>query len=340
MEQAFTAVIMSQLFDVTTDAIIVVDIEQRILIFNKGAEAVFGYHAEDMLGEALDMLIPSRHLVVHREHIQQFAKGANASRRMGERREIYGLRRDGTEFPAEAGISRLNVDGKLVFAVILRDITERRKWEEQIRAKSNQLAVLNERNRLARELHDAVTQSLFSANLMADVLPRLWESQPERGRQQLEDIKMLTRSALAEMRALLLELRPNALTSNKLSALLQQLIEAATSRSGIKFELLADEQIHLPAEPQIAFYRIAQEALHNITKHSQARTALAQISLLPKVAMMLIHDDGQGFKFEGIGGTHLGLRIMQERADEVGAKLSIESEPGNGTDILVTWNNH
>lgn len=337
MQSIIVDQIMEQLFNVTTDGIIVVDDKQYIISFNRGAEIIFGYTADEIVGQPLSLLLPKRYLNQHRHHIDAFAHSDVTSRRMGERREIHGLRRDGTEFPAEAGISKLIADGKMVFAVILRDMTESKQWEDQLRAKSNQLAVLNERNRLARELHDAVTQSLFSASIMADILPRLWESNQERGLQQLNDIKMLTRSALSEMRALLLELRPNALTDNKLSALLQQLSEAAASRSGIKFTVLGDEQIRLPGVVQIAFYRIAQEAMHNITKHSQATTATVQISLLPKQSMMLIQDDGRGFKFEGIEGTHLGLRIMSERAQEIGATLNVESEPGTGTSVLVSW---
>ena len=192
---------------------------------------------------------------------------------MGERRVISGRRKDGSEFPAAAGISKLEQGGQQLFAVILRDVTEQRRLEDEARTQSTQTAITAERNRLARELHDAVTQSLFSASIMAEVLPKLWESDREKGLAQLQDIRQLTRSALAEMRTLLLELRPTAIMDSKLSELLAQLAEATSCRSGVNVTVQADEQRHLPGEVQVAFYRIAQEALHNVSKHSKAQQA-------------------------------------------------------------------
>ena len=339
MNTGLTAVMSTQLFNVTSDAIIAVDGAQCILEFNRGAELLFGYSAPEVFGKPLDLIIPARFVAAHQHHVSSFAHGPDASRRMGERRTVLGLRRDGSEFPAEAGITKLQDGERMIFVVMLRDVSERKRLEDEAHTKSNQLAILNERNRLARDLHDSVTQSLFSASIMADVLPKLWRENQEKGEQQLEDIRLLTRGALAEMRSLLLEMRPNALIDNKLSDLIKQLAESTASRCRMKIEVTADEQHKLPAEVQVAFYRIAQEALHNIAKHSQASAASVQLSLLLRSSMMLIHDDGRGFVFTGIDGTHLGLRIMRERSDEVGAKLHIESEAGTGTDVLVTWSN-
>jgi signal transduction histidine kinase len=227
-----------------------------------------------------------------------------------------------------------------MFAVILRDVTNQHQLEQEARARSAQTAVVAERNRLARDLHDAVTQSLFSASIMAEVLPKLWESDREKALVQLHDIRQLTRNALAEMRTLLLELRPTAITDSKLSELLTHLAEATHCRSGVTVTVHADEQRRLPGEVQVAFYRIAQEALHNVAKHSRAKAADVQLSLLPRQAMLLIHDNGCGFNYTGnnsIGATHLGLRIMHERAEEVGATVQIESAIGQGTDVLVNW---
>ena len=337
MSHDLTAKLMAQLFDVTSDAIIVVDAEQRIVQFNRGAEKIFGYRADEVLGRTLDMLLPQRFAHIHQTHVQQFGTGADSARDMGERRAISGRRKDGSEFPAAAGISKLEQGGQQLFAVILRDVTEQRRLEAEARAQSTQAAIATERTRLARDLHDAVTQSLFSASLMAEVLPKLWESDREKGLAQLQDIRQLTRSALAEMRTLLLELRPTAIIDGKLSELLAHLAEATSSRSGVSVAVNADEQRRLPGDVQVAFYRIAQEALHNVSKHSRAKCANVQLSLLSRNASLLIHDDGRGFEYTGIGATHLGLRIMHERAEEVGASVQIESAPGQGTDVLVNW---
>ncbi len=332
-----SAILMTQLFDVTSDAIIIVDANQTIIRFNRGAERIFGYSSTEITGKPLTVLLPMRFASLHGDHIRTFAASDDHARAMGDRRSIFGLRKNNTEFPAAAGISKLSHADGPVFAVILRDVTDQRQLENEARTLSILNAVAAERSRLARDLHDAVTQSLFSANLMAEVLPLVWKTDPQQALTQIQDIKQLTRSALAEMRALLLELRPTAIMDAHLSDLLGQLAEATHSRSGIDVTVEADERKQLPGKVHVSFYRIAQEALHNVSKHSKARSANIQLSLLPRSARMLIHDNGRGFEYNGIGATHLGLRIMHERATEVGAKLQIESVANQGTDVLVDW---
>ncbi len=328
--------LIAQVCDVTSDAVIALDHQHRVIYFNSGAEQIFGYSAEDVLGQSINLLLPERFRAAHGVHITRFGEGQDIARRMAERREIYGLHKQGHEFPAEAGIVRLPSEG--VYAVILRDVAERKHYEAELRTTSTQLAVLSERNRLARELHDAVTQSLFSASLIADALPQMWTQDQVQGWRHLQDIRQLTRNALAEMRTLLLELRPDALTRSKLSDLLKQLAETTTGRSGVQITVEAEEQAQLPAEVQIALYRIGQEAMNNIVKHSGANTASVRLGIQAKSATLLIEDDGCGFVVEDRAGTHLGLRIMQERADEIEAQLQIESQVGTGTTILVIWN--
>ena len=198
-------------------------------------------------------------------------------------------------------------------------------------------AVTAERQRLARDLHDAVTQTLFSASLIAEVLPRLWERNQEEGRRRLAELRELTRGALAEMRTLLLELRPTALTEASLGDLLRQLAEAITGRARVPITLTVEGQRSLPPDVQVAFYRIAQEALNNIAKHSGASRAAVSLSCQPEKVELRISDDGCGFVVARISSDHLGLGIMRERADAIGAALDIKSEPGHGTQVVVTW---
>jgi len=146
---------------------------------------------------------------------------------------------------------------------------------------AQELAAVKERQRLARDLHDAVTQTLFSASLIAEVLPRLWERHPEEGRRRLEELRQLTRGALAEMRALLLELRPAALTETGLGDLLRQLAEAITGRARVPITVTVEGQRPLPPDVQVAFYRIAQEALNNVAKHASASQVTVSLRCLP-----------------------------------------------------------
>ncbi|MDT8305133.1 MAG: GAF domain-containing protein [Anaerolineae bacterium] len=201
-----------------------------------------------------------------------------------------------------------------------------------------QAATQEERQRLARELHDAVTQTLFSASLIAEVLPELWEKDEALARQRLADLHALNRGALAEMRTLLLELRPVALVESNLPELLQQL--AAALRGRCQFEVaLAVEGTPpaggLPPEVQVAMYRIAQEALNNIAKHAAASRVEIQLAFGAAGVLLEIADDGRGFDAGAGRPDSFGLAIMHERAAKIGAELQIESAPGAGTRLSV-----
>ncbi len=209
---------------------------------------------------------------------------------------------------------------------------------------AQELAVMQERQRLSRDLHDSVSQALFSASLSAEVLPRLWERDPDKARICLEELHRLTRGALAEMRTLLLELRPEALIKRELGELLRQLAEAITNRVRVPVNLTVEGHCSLPPEVQVALYRIAQEALNNVAKHagaSQVAISLRYPSLDREEEKggveLCISDDGQGFNLDGISPQHLGLDIMRERAEAIGATLEIESQRGHGTRIAVVW---
>jgi len=199
------------------------------------------------------------------------------------------------------------------------------------------LAVLEERQRLARNLHDAVNQSLFSAGLIAEVLPRLWDRDQPLARQSLEDLRRLTRGAMAEMRALLAELRPSTLTDADLGDLLRLLGNAFTGRTNIPARVTVVGQGVLPAEVQVAIYRVCQEALNNVAKHAVA--SMVEISLKHKdtAIELSIRDDGQGFDPERTTSGHYGLSMMHERAEAVGALLSITSQPSHGTELTIRW---
>ena len=194
-----------------------------------------------------------------------------------------------------------------------------------------------ERIRLARELHDAVSQTLFSASLIADVLPRLWARDPGEGERRLEDLRRLTRGAMAEMRTLLVELRPSTLAKADLTDLLRQLAEAMTGRAQIKVAMDIEPVPPLPEEVKVALYRIAQEALNNIVKHAQAQCV--ELALRTEAAMITLRicDDGRGFDPSDVPAGHFGLGNIHERAEGIGAEVIIDSALGCGTQIAVTW---
>ncbi len=202
-------------------------------------------------------------------------------------------------------------------------------------ANAEDAAVAAERNRLARDLHDAVTQTLFSASLIAGVLPQIWERDMDEGRKRLEELQGLTRGALAEMRTLLLELRPSTLTESSLAELLRHLTQAIGGRSRLPIELIIEGERPLAPETQVALYRIAQEALNNSNKYAAAGQVTVRLSFPANEVVLSVADNGRGFDPADVPPHSLGLGIMQERAQKIGATLTIESEIGAGTVVSV-----
>jgi PAS domain S-box-containing protein len=202
---------------------------------------------------------------------------------------------------------------------------------------AQELAALQERQRLAQNLHDAVNQSLFSAGLIADVLPRLWDRDQAAARRSLEDLRRLTRAAQAEMRALLAELRPSALTDTDLGELFHLLGNAVSGRINIPVTVNVAQDVILPAEVQVAFYRVCQEALNNIARHANASQIDIDLKDEGSVIELRVHDNGDGFDPEQILSGHYGLSMMRERAEAAGALLTITSGPGQGTELILRW---
>jgi PAS domain S-box-containing protein len=207
----------------------------------------------------------------------------------------------------------------------------------QLFQQSRALATLEERQRLAHDLHDAVSQTLFSASVVAEALPRLWERDPDEVRTGLDELRQLTRGALAEMRTLLMELRPAALVETELEELLRQLTSAFTGKTRAEVLLTVEAISALPPEVQVALYRIAQEALNNIAKH--ARATRVSVSLIQRADQieLRVSDNGRGFDPAHVSPDRLGLSIMKERAGNIGANLEITSQIGGGTDVVAVW---
>ena len=184
-------------------------------------------------------------------------------------------------------------------------------------------------------------------------LPTVWKRDAADAGQSLEELRHLTRAALAEMRTLLLELRPVGLTEGRLEDLLKQLAEGVSGRLRAPLEVHMEGSAVLPAEVKLVFYRVAQEALNNLAKHSNAEQGEMRLTSLPPrkrrgksveslspyspSIRLLIRDNGCGFDPRTVTSEHMGLEIMRERASSVQAKLAVQSKPGEGTEISLTW---
>ena len=203
-------------------------------------------------------------------------------------------------------------------------------------------AVSEERQRIAQELHDVVSQTLFTVNMIADVLPKLWERSPEVACEKLTLMRHNTHLAFIQMRTLLYELRPQSLEEVILPELIQQLVTTMKSRTEMLFELRIDcdhKWTELPHVVKIALYRIVQEGINNAIQHARATRFLIQVRCEPLGGRVVLYlqDDGQGFDPDGSFPGHLGLKIMRDRAEKAGVSISIQSEIGHGTEIFAIW---
>lgn len=210
---------------------------------------------------------------------------------------------------------------------------------DRLRTNVKDAAVAAERNRLARDLHDAVTQTLFSTSLIAEVLPKIWRKDPDEGQKRLVELGQLTKGALGEMRTLLIELRPSTLRDADPVELFKHLTDAFSGRTGVAvdFRVEKDHDCNLPVEVKDAFYRIAQEGLNNIFKHADANRVCFCFNCTQGTVLLTIQDNGQGFNREDVTVGHLGLGIMTERAEVIGAEFALENNPGTGTILRLEW---
>src|SRR5579859_4900562 len=197
--------------------------------------------------------------------------------------------------------------------------------------RAKRAAILAERNRLANELHDTISQTLWSISLITERLPSIWESNRDEGQRGLSTLHQLAQSALAEMRSLLLELRPSEVTDAKLGELIRQLAAVIANRTGLIFSVKVETQDPLPPDVQVILYRVIQEALNNIVLHASATKVEIYFSSHLGHVELTIHDNGRGFDPSHIAPGHLGLTIMSDRIQSIGGVIETTSQKGNGT---------
>ena len=196
-------------------------------------------------------------------------------------------------------------------------------------------AALEERQRLARELHDSVSQALYGIALGVETARELLPDDPERAAEPLAYATTLAEAGMTEMRALIFELRPESLEKEGLVAALEKQAAAIQARHGIRVDAELDKEPEASLEVKEALYRVAQEALHNTVKHARAANVKLKLEELPEGFTLGISDDGVGFDARNDFPGHLGLKSMRERATRLGGTLEVASEPGHGVRILA-----
>jgi PAS domain S-box-containing protein len=331
---------LAGILDIAEDAIIVIEQNRSILLFNQGAVKLFGYDPDEVLGRSIDQLLPDRFRLDHGRHIDRFALAPEPAGRMAQRRDVFGLKKDGAEFPAEASISKLVIGNQTTFTVILRDISERLRSERQLRSLTTELmtAQEEERRRIARELHDDINQRLA---LLAIEMGNM-ESDPatmtDQARLTVQSLAQRLAAISDDVRRMAYQFHPSILDDLGLPAALKHMADAWSASTGIKTVIVREEIADpLPRVIASCLYRIAQESLANVLKHAKASRVELELTCDGQEVTLSIHDSGVGFDLEEIQACHLGLGFvnMRERARSVQGRLDIRSEPGRGTHISV-----
>lgn len=330
---------MEGLISSAMDAIISVDVEQRIILFNAAAQKMFQYAPSAILGEPLDILIPERHRHNHVQHIDRFSHTGVTSLSMGSLSPVSGRRADGEEFPIEASISQVVVQGQKIFTVFLRDITDRIHCEKVIRALEMTAAEERERDRLAHLLHDDLQQILVGALYRLHSLPTRISSHGLED--PLKETADLIEQAIETSRQLSHELSPPTLRQHGLVAALYWQAERMQEMHGLKVKIDAVSSAE-PPDPVLnaLIFRFAQELLFNVVKHAGIREAHLSLALMDNIVELRVQDQGRGFNTKtlknGSKAAGFGLLSIYERASLLGGKLDIKSTPGEGSVFTLT----
>jgi PAS domain S-box-containing protein len=331
---------LESLFESAPDATILVDSEGKIVMANQQAEIVFGYSKEALADMILEDLLPRRYHGNHSAH--RLAYITEKTRRpMGLGLELYGLRKDGREFPLDIMLSPVDTNrGPLVICAI-RDITERKEMEAELSEVQFRLieSVEAERLNIAQELHDGPIQDLYGINFYLNSIASLVK--PEDA-QPLEETKELVTQIVQTLRTMCSELRPPSLAPFGLEkAILAHLEKVTESQPDMKIalNLKPDNQL-LPERTRLALFRIYQHAVSNVLRHAEATRLDVNLDFDDKELVLEIRDNGRGFNLPArwvdlARKGHLGLVGTAERAEAIGARLKIDAAPGIGTSIQI-----
>jgi len=344
-----TEALAGSVVESSLDPIVVMDHEGNIVDFNPAAVATFGYRRDDAIGRPVADLMPERYRLEHRAGLARYL-ATGQERVLARRIEVEGTRADGTEFPMELTVARVEGKEPPLFTAALRDITERKRAEEEMRANLERLRFTDEerrrllervvaaheeeRRRISGDIHDDSVQVMSAVGLRLDVLERQVRDDQQRAAvRQLQDT---VRMAVDRLRRLMFELRPPVLDREGLVPALRRYLERAKGETGLEYRLenlLVEEP---PVETRLPLYRIVQEAVTNVRKHARASSVVVSLVERDGGTLVRVADDGSGFVLEnGPTPGHLGLSAMREHAEMIRGRCSVRSTPGAGTTVEV-----
>src|SRR3954447_24395078 len=319
---------MRAILEAALDCVVTMDEHGCVVEFNPAAERTFGYAREDIIGlEMAELIIPERLREMHRRGLQRYldtGEGAVLNRRI----EITGMRSDGTEFPVELAITRIAVPGRPMFTGYLRDITERKRAEQDLRASRTRIvqATDAERRRLERDLHDGAQQRLVALSLSLRLIRSRIEADAGGATGLLDEAIEELSGATSELRELARGIHPAILTDRGLDAALK----ALAARAPLPVEVDSDVTDRLPPPVEAALYFVAAEGLTNVARYANATRAEVCVRRGASMVSVEVSDDG-------IGGadplTGSGLRGLSDRIAALDGVIEVTSPPGEGTRV-------
>jgi PAS domain S-box-containing protein len=339
---------LAAIIDSAMDAIITVDEAQNVVQFNRAAERLFECARGEALGAPLERFLPQRYRAAHRGHVDKFGTTGTTSRRMGDMTTLWALRADGSEFPIEASISQATDGERRYYTVILRDITRRKQFEEELQRSQRELRELSarvlearedEKTHIARELHDELGQMLTALKMDLSELRRGLPAGDDRLAGMAGAMDALLDRTVSATRRISADLRPLMLDDLGLADAADWLVQEFAKRSGVTCDVRLPAPEALQGTPKAvatALYRALQESLTNIARHSGARKAWILIAVQDDEIRMEIEDDGRGIAAADLAKVRsLGLKGMRERFTFIGGALEIDAAPRGGTRLRI-----
>jgi len=340
-EQTFRAI-----SNAAVNAIIVMNNDGNISYWNPAAEKIFGYTSEEAIGKELHLFLAPRKY--HDDYIRGFGrfKQTGEGPAVGVHSELSALRKDGTEFPIEVSTSSALIGGKWHAVGIVRDITERKRAEDELKKSHDNLRALSlritevqeeERRKLTRELHDQVGQPLTALSINLDYLLEHLSKESETSIvASLYDSKALVKKIMKLIRNIMAYLRPRILDDYGLAAAIHWFSDRFSQRTKIPVVFKAEEiKQRLPHDIETNLFRIVQESLTNISKHANAGKATITLEDSEGKVKLSIADNGVGFDPVSTDRKGLGLIGIRERVEALGGTLRVKSSPGKGTRVIV-----
>ncbi len=343
MKHSLSAPPLLDIIQSATEPIITIDERQRIVMFNPAAERVFLCSADDAIGANLDILIPVRFRAAHARHVDRFKHTGISERQMGLGGPLWGLRSNGEEFPMEASISQTRSEAGIFLSIFLRDISERQRVDQALRASRDELTRLSnallhvreqEKKHIAGELHDDLGQTLTALTMELSQLEAGFAADDHDCRARVRAMRRLIKKTFASLRRIASDLRPIMLDDLGLAAAVEWLVANFVSRYGIDVNADIDIGPEEPAKPvATTLFRVVQEALTNIAKHAQASKVQLRLRCTASTCELTVQDNGVGASPESLAKKlplSLGLQGIRERVRLLNGEVTIHTRKKDG----------